>query len=178
MAEHEIGHPLDEIAQGLANALDKIAADTAEEAYYLIAKDDAERWEGNECHLYVYVGCDFCMSCAGAITDLIARKVGEDDDKEVLYSEQDGESDNTKACHWCGCLLHYYLTDAGAGEEMAHFDEHPPSVPIPPGDAYALARILDNGSADSDFIEKVTGWVAAHKKDAGEGKEATCIPAC
>lgn len=157
----------------LAGRLDTIAGDIAEDAYYLIAKDDSQRWDADAVSLYVYVGADFCGPCIDAVKTLIERQVGEDnDEKGVMIGGQSGsESDGPKACHWCGSLLSYSLTDEGAAQEMAHFDEYPPDPKITPGEAYALARILRTGSAQDDFVAKVGTWLAAHN-EAVKGETA------
>ena len=148
---------------GLECRLEQIAGDVAQRAFYLIRQDDSEKWSGDECELYVYSLCDFCGDCIDAIVDLIERKVGADnDEKGVSVGADDGESDVTKACHWCGVQLEYCLTNEGAAQEMEHFEQCPPDPRLTPHEAYALARILANGSADPAFIERVQRWLVAH----------------
>lgn len=57
-----------------------------------------------------------------------------------------GESDHPESCYACGCTLDYHLTDYGASEELAHFEEYPiePGDPIDGELTYALTRIFIN----------------------------------
>ena len=151
----------------LQGRLDDIAGDAAGPAYYLHDTEDRENFGGEAVKLHVYDGADLCGDCADAVTALIHR-LGEDEIDRVDCGGGPFESDTTRGCHWCGALIEYSLTDSGAAQEMDHFDQYPPDAPIAPGEAYALAQVLDNGSAAPDFVAKVETWLAAHDAAAEE----------
>lgn len=56
-----------------------------------------------------------------------------------------GESEHSEHCESCGALLNYHLTSYGAADEIAHFEQYPPTADdvANPETAYALRRTLE-----------------------------------
>lgn len=65
----------------------------------------------------------------------------------------DQQSDTPQVCETCGCPLEYSLTDAGATQELDHFERA--EIVITPQTAYELLELIDS----AEHLEELSGRV-------------------
>lgn len=80
-------------------------------------------------------GDSFCPTCAPAAAEKRGAEV------DGGYYGQ-GESDHGERCTTCGQILDYRLTDYGALEELAHFENYPVDGLPSRETAYEMAAML------------------------------------
>ena len=158
----------------LERRLNEIAGDVEKPGYYLLS-EGVEKWEGtgDGIELYIDGSSVFCEPCVDLIQTLIGRQhVFNDETKEWEDVEVEtgglagSESDVSNFCRWCGEKLETCLTEYGVAEEMGHYDENPPAIPLRPADACDLSNILaamyQPDPVAIAFIAKVRDWLAEH----------------
>lgn len=91
---------------------------------------------------------NFCGSCVDAIASVLNAAGSRDEPGETPASTLDDYPvfDTPRSCDLCSAALDYSLTDDGVEMELEHFLANPPSVPLRPADAFALAAMLENFS--------------------------------
>lgn len=147
---------------GKRRELDKIASVAGfrpEDAYFIRGefKIEIDTPEGKST-LYTDEGLNYCCDCA---SDLVAKarihtvdaagddeKAREavtedfDDNHRVVFTQLHSE-DGSMQCEECHKTLDYALNDIGFFAELDHYESLEFGEKLLPGDAYAIARLLD-----------------------------------
>jgi hypothetical protein len=147
----------------MRRALDKIAHDAGfqpEDAYFIRGEFKIETTtpEGAGATLYTDEGLNYCCDCA---TDLVAKarahaldaagtdeKAREtaaesfDDNHRVVFTQLHQE-DGSMQCEECRRTIDYALSENGFFAELDHYEGVQFDEKLLPGDAYAIARLID-----------------------------------
>jgi hypothetical protein len=147
----------------MRRALDKIASDAEfqpADAYFIFGefKYETKDAEGNSATLYTDEGLNYCCDCATDLADKARRHVveatGDDeqaansagakfDDKHRVAFTQLHDEDGSMQCEECHRTLDYALNETGFFSELDHYEGLEFGDRLLPGDAYALARLID-----------------------------------
>ena len=174
----------------LERRLNEIAGDVEKPGYYLMS-GGVEDWEGtgDGMHLHIDGSSLFCEPCIDLIRSLIGRQFGLSDEtkdcednlgqtEEIEAGGMIGaESETSNFCHWCCQKLETCFSEYGVAEEMRHYEEHPPAIPLRPADACDLSNTLQglyqHDPVAIEFVSKVRGWLADHDEAVSKEEVTT-----
>lgn len=143
--------------------LDRIATEAGFaplDAYFIRGEFhiDTRDANGAPTTLYTDEGLNYCCDCAETLvakaTDHVRAAAGSDDnageaaaqnfeDEHRVVSTQLNEEDGSAQCEECHRTLAYSLSASGFALELDHYETVKFGDVLLPGDAYALARVID-----------------------------------